>query len=66
MAGIITKIRGKLLEHVLFEYERNKFENFENYCSACDNFEDRNKCPFYGKVTPDTEYAQLGCKNFWD
>ena len=44
--------------------------DFENYCSACDNYpgKDMNEiqCPFKDKVTPDTEWKKLGCQYFWD
>lgn len=39
--------------------------NWENYCTACDNFETEN-CPFKGKANIGTKWKQLGCNNFWD
>ena len=38
---------------------------FENYCSACDNFQ-TDKCPFRNKVTFKTKWKQIHCNNFWD
>lgn len=39
---------------------------FENYCSACDNFE-TDECPFNGKVNFDTKWKEeLNCDKFYD
>ena len=39
--------------------------DWERHCGACDYFETE-KCPYGGKVTAETYYEDLGCKNFWD
>lgn len=36
---------------------------FENYCEACDHFETED-CPLKGKVTYDTQWELIKCKNF--
>ena len=39
--------------------------NFENYCSACDNF-DTDECPYKGRVDYDTDWRVIRCNNFLD
>lgn len=39
---------------------------FENYCGACDNFDDPDNCPFYNKVTFCTRWESIKCNKFWD
>ena len=40
--------------------------DFENYCGNCVYFKDKQRCPNYGHVWPDTRWKDIGCKNFWD
>ena len=39
--------------------------NWEEYCTACDNFETE-YCPFRDKVNIGTKWRKLGCNCFWD
>lgn len=39
---------------------------FEDYCSACDNFNNPDECPFYRRVDQFTEWKTIGCEDFID
>lgn len=52
------------------EYDREvdvATTHFENLCSACDNFGDPERCPFYERAQADTFWKdELGCTKFED
>lgn len=39
--------------------------DWERYCGACDKF-DSEECPNCGRVSEDTLWEEIHCRDFWD
>lgn len=53
-----------------FGFDMKNIFEFEDYCSACDNYHGNpcafKECPFKDTVTPETKWKEIGCSDFWD
>lgn len=60
------------VEDVLDKDELEDYDNkdnifyWENFCCACDHFENPDECKFFGKVFKNTKWKEIKCDDFWD